>query len=85
MGNNSGDETLFEVTDDDEPVAGRVPVGRSKVFRRYDPGQSFLIPPSLDDWPPQDHTARFVSDVFDEMLDLSAGLSDIRCNCCWHF
>ena len=72
MGNNSGDETLFEVTDDDVPVAGRVPAGRSKVFRRYDPGQSFLMPPSLDDWLPQDHTARFVSDVVDEMLDLSA-------------
>jgi transposase len=73
MGTNSGDETLFEIADDDdEPVVARVPAGRSKVFRRYDPDQSFLMPPSLDDWLPQDHTARFIADVVDEMLDLSS-------------
>ena len=71
MGNNCGDETLFEVTDDDEPPVGRVPAGRSKVFRRYDPDQSFLMPPSLDDWLPEEHTARFVAEVVDELLDLS--------------
>jgi transposase len=49
----------------------RVPAGRSKVFRRYDRDQSFLLPPSLDDWLPQDHTARFVAEVVDELLDLS--------------
>ena len=69
--NNSADATLFEVTADDEPSV-RVPAGRSKVFRRYDPTQPFLLPPSLDDWLPQDHTARFVSEVVDELLDLSA-------------
>ena len=68
---SSGDDALFEIADDDEPVV-KVPAGRSKVFRRYDPGQSFLMPPSLDDWLPQDHTARFISDVVDELLDLSA-------------
>jgi transposase len=71
MGNNSGGETLFEIADDDERVVARVPAGRSKVFRRYDPGQSFLMPPSLDDWLPEDHAARFVADVVDELLDLS--------------
>jgi len=71
MGNNSGDETLFEVTDDGEPGVVGAPAGRSKVFRRYDPGQSFLMPPSLDDWLPQDHTARFVAEVVDDLLDLS--------------
>lgn len=71
MGNNCGDKTLFEVTDDDEPPVGRVPAGRSKVFRRYDPDQSFLMPPSLDDWLPKEHTARFVAEVVDELLDLS--------------
>jgi len=71
MGNNCGDETLFEVADDGVPVVGRVPAGRSKVFRRYDPDQSFLMPPSLDDWLPQEHTARFVGEVVDGLLDLS--------------
>jgi len=71
MRNSSGDETLFEVTGDVEPLAGRVPAGRSKVFRRYDRDQSFLMPPSLDDWLPQDHTARFISEVVDDLLDLS--------------
>ena len=71
MGNNSGDETLFEVADDDEPAVVKVPAGRSKVFRRYDPSQSFLMPPSLDDWLPENHTARFISEVVDELLDLS--------------
>ena len=37
--------------------------GRSKVFRHYDPTQSFLLPPSLDDWLPEDHTARFIADA----------------------
>ena len=47
-----------------------VPAGRSKVFRSYSQTQSFLLPPSLDDWLPAGHTARFVSEVVDEMLDL---------------
>jgi transposase len=71
MNNNSDDDALFEIADNDEPVAVKVPAGRSKVFRRYDPGQSFLMPPSLDDWLPEGHTARFIADVVDEMLDLS--------------
>jgi transposase len=71
MRDNSGDDALFEIGDDDEPVVVRVPAGRSKVFRRYDPDQSFLMPPSLDDWLPQDHTARFVAEVVDDLLDLS--------------
>ena len=42
-----------------------------KTFRPYDPDQDLLLPPSLADWVPEDHLARFVSDVVD-MLDLSA-------------
>ncbi len=71
MSYDSGDDALFEVADDDVPVV-KVPAGRSKVFRRYDPGQSFLMPPSLDDWLSQDHTARFIADVVDDLLDLTA-------------
>ncbi len=36
-----------------------------------DRNQSFLLPPSLEDWLPQDHLARFVVDVVDR-LDLAA-------------
>lgn len=41
-----------------------------KTYKPYDPKQSFLLPPSLDDWVPADHLARFVSEMIDD-LDLS--------------
>lgn len=41
----------------------------SKTFRRYQPEQRLLLPPSLEDWLPEGHLARLVSDVVDE-LDL---------------
>ena len=67
---------MFEVIVADVGAGGgpvvRVPAGRSKVFRRYDPDQSFLLPPSLDDWLAEDHTARFIAEAVDEMLDLSS-------------
>jgi len=69
---SNSDDALFEIPDDDvEPVVVKAPAGRSKVFRSYDPGQSFLMPPSLDDWLPEDHTARFIAETVDELLDLS--------------
>ena len=43
----------------------------TKTFRSYDQGQMLLMPPSLDDWLPGDHSARFISEVVDELLDLS--------------
>ena len=42
-----------------------------KRYKSYDPEQSFLFPPNLRDWLPEDHLAYFVSDVVDQ-LDLSA-------------
>ncbi|WP_435839954.1 IS1182 family transposase [Streptomyces chilikensis] len=47
-----------------------------KTFRVFDPHQVLLLPPSLDDWLPQDHLARFVADLVDEVLDLSPVLAD---------
>jgi len=41
----------------------------AKTFREYEPDQLLLLPPSLSDWVPEGHLARFVSDVVDE-LDL---------------
>jgi len=43
----------------------------SKQYRTYQPNQCYLLPPSLDEWLPQDHLARFVNEIVDE-LDLSA-------------
>jgi transposase len=42
----------------------------AKTFRPYDPDQLMLLPPSLQDWIPEEHLARFISDMVDSM-DLS--------------
>jgi transposase len=42
-----------------------------KQFRNCDLNQAYLLPPSLQDWLPEGHLARFVADVV-EVLDLSA-------------
>jgi transposase len=42
-----------------------------KRFRTYDLNQVYLLPPSLHDWVPEDHLARFVAAVTAE-LDLCA-------------
>ena len=51
-------------------VEERAPV--AKTFRPYNPHQILLLPPSLDEWLPERHLARFVSDLVEEALDLSA-------------
>jgi transposase len=43
----------------------------AKTFRPYEPDQLLLMPPALADWVPEDHLARFVSDLVDT-LDLTA-------------
>jgi transposase len=47
-----------------------VPAGRTKTFRRYDPTQQFLLSPSIDDWLPEGHEARFIAEAVDELVDL---------------
>ncbi|MGH8965865.1 MAG: IS1182 family transposase, partial [Actinomycetes bacterium] len=42
-----------------------------KTFRPFNPDQDLLLPPSLDDWLPAEHLARFIADLVDEHLDLS--------------
>ena len=42
----------------------------SKQFRNCDLNQAYLMPPSLQDWLPEGHLARFVADLV-ETLDLS--------------
>lgn len=65
-------ERLFGLGEPDGVPVVRAPAGVAKTFRVYDQGQSFLLPPSLDDWLPADHTARFVSEIVDESLDLTS-------------
>jgi len=64
-------DRLFEVETGSVPGRAVTPAGAAKRFRHYDQSQSLLLPPSLDDWLPEDHEARFISDVVENMLDLS--------------
>jgi transposase len=43
----------------------------TKTFRPWNPKQDLLLPPSLLDWLPEGHLARFVLEIAPE-LDLSA-------------
>ncbi len=52
-------------------MGGRV----DKTFRAYDPDQLFLMPPSIADWVAEDHLARFVSELVDEVVDLEPFLA----------
>jgi transposase len=72
MATNPVAETFFEVEAVDSPERVTRPPGASRTFRHYDQHQSFLLPPSLDDWLPKNHTTRFISEAVDEMLDLSS-------------
>lgn len=69
------EDGLFEI----EPVESKPTQPRAavdKTFRAFDPHQILLLPPSLDDWLPEDHLARFVADLVDEVLDLGPVLAD---------
>ena len=48
----------------------KAPIGAAKTFRPYDTTQMFLLPPSIDDWLPEDHAARFISEVVEDLLNL---------------
>ena len=41
-----------------------------KIFREYSQSQGFLLPPSLDEFVPENHESRIINDVVDTM-DLS--------------
>ena len=53
-------------------------MGAGKTFRRFEPDQILLMAPSLNEWLPEDHLARFVAEMVDEVLDLSAVYEDYR-------
>jgi hypothetical protein len=73
---NQGDDGLFEMNRGEPPVVELGPV--DKTFRPFQPDQTFLVPPSLDEWLPQSHLAGFIADLVDEHLDLSAFYADCR-------
>src|SRR5271157_3235377 len=70
MANDRVGDKLFEVEIGPVSAPKGAPAGAAKRFRHYDQSQSFLLPPSLDDWLPENHEARFISEVVDTMLDL---------------
>jgi transposase len=72
------DDVLFEVeslgppvTPQASPAAEPFGAGRDKTFRSFAPDQMLLLPPSLDDWLPAEHLARFIAELVEEHLDLS--------------
>ncbi len=40
-----------------------------KRFRRWEPSQGFLLPPSVDDFVPGNHPARLIRGLVSEELD----------------
>ena len=70
MANDQVGDKLFEVEEGPVESHDKVRAGVNKRFRHYDQSQSFLLPPSLDEWLPENHEARFISDVVEDMLDL---------------
>ncbi len=70
----AGDEGLFEVAPGAVRPGGRAPV--VKTFRRFEPDQVLLLPPSLDEWLPEGHLARFVAELVDEVVDLGPFYAD---------
>ncbi len=73
MSDDEKAEGLFEVAPEQRspegPQVAKVLVG--KTFRAFDPHQDLLLPPSLDEWLPTGHMARFIAELVDEHLDLS--------------
>jgi len=55
-----------------EPPARNGGGAMGKTFRVYDPDQLLLLSPSIQEWVPDGHLARFVFDLVEEALDLSA-------------
>ncbi|MDQ0279520.1 hypothetical protein QO003_003823 [Arthrobacter silviterrae] len=45
--------------------------GAKKRFRAFEPDAVMLVPPSLDEWLPKNHLARFIAELVDHELDLT--------------
>ena len=56
----------------------------AKRFRPYSLDQDYLLPPSIKDWLPEGHLARFIGDVTQEMdLKPLLGRSEMGMDAVW--
>jgi len=55
-----------------DPVEGGAEAGAgvNNRFRVFHPAAVMLVPPSLDEWLPQNHLSRFIADIVETQLDL---------------
>lgn len=63
---------LFEELGEAQGARPATAAAETKTFRLYDQSQRYLLPPSLDEWLEEDDEARFVSEVVEDLLDLTA-------------
>jgi len=63
---------LVEVEPSEVSAAATASAAQSKAFRGYDPDQVLLMSPVLAEWVPQGDLVHFVSDLVEDVLDLSA-------------
>jgi len=78
MASMTGQDSLFEAEPAPTPPRSSSSPGEvavDKTFRAYDQDQTLLMPPSLRDWLPDDHLALFVSELVEEVLDLTPFLA----------
>lgn len=45
--------------------------GTRKHLKSFEPDAVMLVPPSLDEWLPQNHVVRFIAEIIDGELDLA--------------
>lgn len=65
------DESLVQHADPAPDTGMDANGGARKRFKAFEPDAVMLVPPSLDEWLPEDHLARFIAELVDEELDLT--------------
>lgn len=65
------DESLVERVEQPADVGMDTNGGARKRFKAFEPDAVMLVPPSLDEWLPQGHLARFIGELVDGELDLT--------------
>jgi transposase len=65
------DEALVERVERSEDGVVEAGAGVNKRFKSFEPDAVMLVPPSLDEWLPGNHLARFIADLVAGELDLS--------------
>jgi transposase len=55
-----------------------VGAGIHKRFRAFEPDAVMLVPPSLDEWLPENHLSRFIAELVETSLDLDRFYSSYR-------